>query len=368
LLWHFPARHEDYSQMRNIADLVVGEQATVVANLWEVQERKLGPTRSVIEATLSDGTSTLRANFWSKWVMRQLQPLKNTQLRLSGKIGAFRGQKTMENPLFEELDQDSVSTGRIAPIYPATEGLSQKKLRLLVRQVLEDFAVYIEEPLPWELLKEQGLPDVQTALWQYHFPDSAEQKDQAYRRFAFEELFYVQLGVLQRRAELKQSTAPALLDGAKLLQPFVQGLPFALTAAQLRVLDEAAYDMAQNVPMTRLVQGDVGSGKTAVAAGAMWIAAANGHQSAMLAPTQILAEQHHRGLERLLAGVTRPDGEPLQVALLTGRVSGSERERVLAGMRDGSVDVVVGTTAIIQDGVEFAALGLVVVDEQHRFG
>ncbi len=368
LLWHFPARYEDYSQLRKISELVVGEQTTIIANLWEVKERKLGPTRSMIEATFSDGSGTLRATFWSKWVMRQLEPLIGTTLRLSGKVGSFRGYRTLDTPAFEEMDQELVSTGRIAPVYPTTEGLSQKKIRQLVRQVLEEYAQFVEDPLPAELLAEHGLPDIQSAFWQLHFPTSQAEKERALHRFAFEELFYVQLGVLQRRAELKQSTAPALGNGAALLTPFMQGVGFPLTSAQVRVLHEVAVDMEQPVPMTRLVQGDVGSGKTAVAAGAMWIAAANGAQSAMLAPTQILAEQHHRGLARLLEGVRHADGSPLQVALLTGRTSKGERERLLAGLRDGEVDVVVGTTAVIQEGVEFANLGLVVVDEQHRFG
>jgi ATP-dependent DNA helicase RecG len=256
----------------------------------------------------------------------------------------------------------------VAPIYPATEGITQKKLRQLTHQVLEDFSHLIEDPLAAELLAEQGLLDVQSALWQIHFPDTLAAAAEARQRFAFEELFYVQLGVLQRRAELKQSTALALPSDETLLEQFMQGLPFPLTGAQQRVLAEVALDLASTVPMTRLVQGDVGSGKTAVAAGAMWIAAANGAQSAMLAPTQILAEQHHRGISRLLEGLTRGDGSPLQVALLTGRVTGGAREQILAGLADGSIDIVVGTTALIQEGVEFANLALAVVDEQHRFG
>jgi ATP-dependent DNA helicase RecG len=368
LIWHLPSRYEDYSQQRRIAELTVGEQVTVIANLWEVQERKIGPNRVMIQATFSDGTGTIQATFWSKWVLPQLKPHVGGQLRLSGKVGSFRGYRTLDNPAFEELDQESVSTGRVAPIYPATEGITQKKLRQLTHQVLEDFSHLIEDPLAAELLAEQGLLDVQSALWQIHFPDTLAAAAEARQRFAFEELFYVQLGVLQRRAELKQSTALALPSDETLLEQFMQGLPFPLTGAQQRVLAEVALDLASTVPMTRLVQGDVGSGKTAVAAGAMWIAAANGAQSAMLAPTQILAEQHHRGISRLLEGLTRGDGSPLQVALLTGRVTGGAREQILAGLADGSIDIVVGTTALIQEGVEFANLALAVVDEQHRFG
>jgi ATP-dependent DNA helicase RecG len=195
-----------------------------------------------------------------------------------------------------------------------------------------------------------------------------DQLTAARQRLVFEELFFLQLGVLQRRQALKQATAPALNDSKALLEHFQNGLPFSLTGAQQRVLREVSADLEQSTPMARLVQGDVGCGKTAVAAGCMWIASANGVQSALLAPTQILAEQHHRGVSQLLSQFTRSDGAPVQTALLTGRVTGEERERIKAGLRSGEIDVVIGTTALIQDDVEFNSLGFVVVDEQHRFG
>jgi ATP-dependent DNA helicase RecG len=246
--------------------------------------------------------------------------------------------------------------------------LSQKKLRELIRQALEEFAHFMSDPLPVPLRTAYQLADLPTALQQVHFPDNQEALTQARKRLAFEEFFYIQLGVLQRRRELQRNPATALPSDAALLEQFTSRLPFALTGAQQRVLGEVARDIARTVPMTRLVQGDVGSGKTAVAAGAMWVASANGIQSALLAPTQILAEQHHRGIARVLEGLPRPDGQPLQVALLTGRVIGTERERILEELRSGAIDIVVGTTALIQEQVEFNNLGFVVVDEQHRFG
>ena len=203
---------------------------------------------------------------------------------------------------------------------------------------------------------------------QIHKPENPELLDAARKRLAFDEFFYIQLGVQQRRHLLQRATAPALPSDGSIVARFTEALPFQLTGAQARVLGEVQRDLARTVPMSRLIQGDVGSGKTAVAAGAMFIAAANGAQSALLAPTQILAEQHFRGLSALLGSLTRPDGTPLRVALLTGRVMGSEREAVLAGLADGSVDVAVGTTALIQEGVAFHNLAFVVVDEQHRFG
>ncbi len=370
LLWHLPTRHEDYSTLRPIAQLEPNETVTIIANLWDIRERKVSMNRHLVEGILADASGTIRATWWNRFVRKQLQV--GSTMRFSGKVGLFLGQKTLENPLFEDVDEEMVATGRLAPVYRLTEGLSNKRLRHIIKTALDDYADLLTDPLPQSIRDEYDLLDLPTALRQVHFPDSPEQLQQALRRLAFEELFYLQLGVAQRRYALRQATAlPMPVDPLR-LRRFSEGLPFALTGAQRRVIDEIGADMARAVPMTRLVQGDVGSGKTVVAAAAMAIAAAHGAQSALLAPTQILAEQHHRSLGSLLAHVTRPDGSPLRVALLTGRVTGAEREAIVAGLREpdhpDTIDVVVGTTALIQEAVEFHNLGFVVVDEQHRFG
>ena len=366
LLWHLPVRHEDFSQLRTIDQLHPGEQVTIVANLWDLKDRKLSVKRQMLQGILADGTGTLHATWWNKFVRNQLTI--GSTMRFSGKVGLYMGQKTLDNPVFEDLDDDMVATGRLSPVYGLTEGLSNKRIRNIIRDVVEGYAHFVPDPLPKALRDEYQLVDLPTALQQIHFPDSHEQLAAARKRLAFEEFFYVQLGVQQRRHELQQSQGLALPSDPAMLAQFTAALPFALTGAQVRVLDEIAHDLQRTVPMTRLVQGDVGSGKTAVAAGAMWIAALNGAQSALLAPTQILAEQHYRGIGNLLRQLTRPDGTPLVVELLTGRVTGAERDRVLEGLRAGSIDVVVGTTALIQEQVEFSNLGFAVVDEQHRFG
>ena len=366
LLWHLPFRHDDYSQMRTISQLQPGEQATIIANLWDVRERKVGINRAMVQAILGDSTGTLHATWWNKWIIKQLKP--GSTLRFSGKVGLYMGQKTLDNPVFEDVDDERVATGRLSPVYRLTEGINNNRLRNLIYDALDGYAQLLTDPLPAAICEEHDLIDLPTALWQMHFPETQQQLDEARRRLAFEELFYIQLGVQQRRATLRQEDAPPLpLDDAQLAQ-FEQILPFALTGAQQRVIGEIRLDLARTTPMTRLVQGDVGSGKTAVAAAAMWAAVGHGAQSALLAPTQILAEQHHRGISRLLEQLSRPDGVPVKVALLTGRITGQARDEVLAGLADGSIDVVVGTTALIQEGVEFANLGLIVVDEQHRFG
>ncbi|MCB9161527.1 MAG: ATP-dependent DNA helicase RecG [Caldilineaceae bacterium] len=366
LLWHLPARYDDFSKLRTISQLQPGEQATVVANLWDIRERKIGINRQIVQGILADGTGTLHATWWNKWVTKQLTT--GTTMRFSGKVGLYMGQKTLDNPVFEDIDADMVATGRLSPVYPLTEGIAGKWLRDLIRTTLDTYSRFLADPLPDSIRAQYDLPDLATALEQVHMPDDQDALDKARRRLAFEELFYVQLGVLQRRRELQSVTATPIVDTADAVAAFQAALPFELTGAQQRVLAEVMQDMARSVPMTRLVQGDVGSGKTAVAAATMLVTAGNGLQAAMLAPTQILAEQHHAGISRMLASLEKPDGSPVTVALLTGRVTGNERQAVLDGLRDGSIDLVVGTTALIQEQVEFDNLGLVIVDEQHRFG
>lgn len=366
LLWHLPARYDDFSKLRTISQLVPGEQATVIANLWDVRERKIGVNRQIAQGILADGTGTLHATWWNKWIVKQLNT--GTTMRFSGKVGLYMGQKTLDNPVFEDVDADMVATGRLSPVYPLTEGISGNWLRDLIRETLDTYSRFLADPLPDFIRAQYDLPDLATALEQVHVPDDQESLDRALRRLTFEEFFYVQLGVLQRRRELTSVAATPMADEAGALDAFQAALPFALTGAQQRVLDEVMQDVARSVPMTRMVQGDVGSGKTAVAAAAMLVAAGNGLQSAMLAPTQILAEQHFAGISRMLASLHKPDGTPVNVALLTGRVTGGEREAVLDGLRDRSIDLVVGTTALIQEQVEFDNLGLIIVDEQHRFG
>ena len=366
LLHHYPRRYEDYSRVVSIGDMVEGETVSVAANLWKMETRKLSRGREMVLALFNDGTGTLRVAFWNRWMAKKLTVGRT--YRLSGRVGLFQGYKTLDNPHVEPMDVDALRDGPILPVYPLTEGLTSLQIGRLVAQVIQQSLDAIQDPLPQELRQRYGLRNLATALKQIHLPDSPEQLEAARQRLAFDELFAIQLGMQMRRRRLRQATAPALSSTPELLARFQQALPFALTGAQERVLQEVARDLARTVPMSRLVQGDVGSGKTVVAAGAMYIAAANQAQSALLAPTQILAEQHFRGLTRLLEPLARPDGVPLRLALLTGRVTGREREAILEGLADGSIDIVVGTTALIQEPVAFRNLACVVVDEQHRFG
>ena len=366
LLWHLPHRYDDFSALRTIDKLQPGEQVTVIANLWELSEKKLARNRSMVQGILGDGTGTLHATWWSPYVRKKLRT--GRAMRFSGKVGLFMGNKSLDNPSFEPVDEDAVTTGRIVPVYPLTEGVSNMLLNKLTGQALENWGKFIDDPVPAEVMAKLGLMGRGEALQQIHFPENMAKMEAARQRLAFDEFFLIQLGVEERRRQLKSATAPSLASDEVLMASYTASLPFQLTGAQARVLGEVVQDIDRTVPMARLIQGDVGSGKTVVAAGAMVVAAANGYQSALLAPTQILAEQHFRGISALLAQLAQAGGASVRTALLTGRVTGSQRQEVLDGLADGSIDVVIGTTALIQEGVEFSSLGFVVVDEQHRFG
>ena len=367
LIWHLPHRYDDYSRVRPIADVEEGESLSIIANLRGFSQRKFAYKREILQANFSDGSGTVRANWWNQsWLKNRLSIGKT--YRLSGVVGLYMGHKTLENPYFEEIGPRVIKDGPIMPVYGLTAGLRSSDVSRQVQQALRQGLSSLNDPLPEPLRRHYNLTPLTDALRQIHSPETPEQLDDARKRIIFDDFFYLQLGVQRRRQEIQHFNAPPMPVDDELLADYRTALPFALTGAQQRTLDELRQDMARSVPMSRLVQGDVGSGKTVVAAGAMLIAAASGFQSALLAPTQILAEQHFRGLSKLLADVELPGGVGLNVSLLTGRVTGQEREAALAGLADGSTQVVVGTTALIQENVDFASLGFVVVDEQRRFG
>ena len=367
LIWHLPSRYDDFSRVRPIADVEEGESLSVVASLRRFNERRYGYKKEMLQAIFNDGSGEIRATWWNQsWLQRRLKSGKI--YRLSGVVGLYMGHKTLENPIFEEIGPSVIKGGPILPVYDLTAGLRNSDVVRHAQQALGSGLASLRDALPETIRRRWELMPLADALRQLHAPESLERLQEARRRVIFDDFFYLQLGVQRRRQEVQDLNAAAMAVDDELLAAYRAALPFALTAAQERVLDETRRDMGRRAPMSRLLQGDVGSGKTVVAAGAMLIAAANGFQSALLAPTQILAEQHHRGLRSLLDGVRLADGGRLNVALLTGRVSGEERDAALEGLADGGTQIAVGTTALVQEGVAFANLGLAVVDEQHRFG
>jgi ATP-dependent DNA helicase RecG len=285
----------------------------------------------------------------------------------------------MENPEWEALEGDSLHTRRLVPVYPGTEGLPQRLVRRLARDAVDTFADRLEETLPEEVRGRLGVLPVAPAMREIHFPDSLRQAEEARRRFALEELLYIELGVVQRR-QLWQRTGAAgeLALPQSVRDGFEQSLRFSLTAAQRRAVGEVLRDVGRSVPMNRLLEGDVGSGKTVVAVAALLAAVVSGFQGAIMAPTEVLAEQHYRTFCTLLSGgeeglwrdVFSPGylGRSLRVTLLRGSLSPSEKGAAQERIARGETDIAIGTQALIQGEVSFQRLGLVVVDEQHRFG
>ncbi len=367
LIWHLPRRYDDFSRVRFIADAEEGERISVVANLRRFSERKFSYKKQIVQAIFNDGSGAIRTTWWNQPWMKDRLTIGKTY-RLSGAVGLYRGHKTLENPIFEEIIPSDIKGGPILPVYGLTEGLRNGDVSKHAQQVLKLGLSALHDPLPETVRRRYNLATLPNALRQIHCPETAEQLLRAQKRVVFDEFFFIQLGMQRRRREIQFFNAPAMTVDDELLADYQAALPFPLTGAQQRVLDEVRRDLKRRVPMSRLTQGDVGSGKTVVAAGAMLIAAANGYQSALLAPTQILADQHFRGLRKLLEGVTLTNGSKPSLTLLTGRISGREREAALAGLADGGLQIAVGTTALIQEGLAFRNLGFVVVDEQHRFG
>ncbi len=367
LLWHLPYRYVDYSKLQTISQLRIGDEITIKATVWGLKSQPTRRGRKLTTAILMDGSGRINATYWNPHIDKYL--LAEHTYFFSGKVNVYRGQRLLESPEFDAASDDPTHTARIVPIYPLTEGLSARVLRKFIRQVVETWAPQLVDPLPADIRERLAYPDLGPALQQVHFPDSADDLDRARKRLAFDELLVVQLGVLGQHLAWQSKQALPLHLEEQDLQAFLDTLPFTLTDAQKRVLGHIRHDAARTYPMTRLLQGDVGSGKTVIAAAAMWAAVCNGAQAAIMAPTEILAEQHYRKLNEQFAQLSHPiNGWPLRVQLLTGSVTGKKRETLLAALATGDTDILIGTHALIQEGVQFQDLALIVVDEQHRFG
>ncbi len=381
LLYYFPRRHLDYSQRKSISQLTEGEEETIIANVWQAQEIRLGGRRST-EAIVGDETGNVRVVWFNNpYLAKKL--LTNTRVVISGRVSLFGGRHVFESPEWELAeDKELIHTGRLGPLYPLTQGLRPRQVRKLMKEVVDQWAWQMEDFLPPELKEQCNLLALPQAISQAHYPEDESVKDRARVRLAFDELFLLQMGVLSKKRDWQESQ-PSSPFSAKtpVLDTFLKSLPFELTAAQQKVLKELLADLQEPRPMSRLLQGEVGSGKTVVATAALLIAAANGYQGAFMAPTEILAEQHFATICQLLSRVGLQEGEegylcsysgllphPLTVALLIGDITQGMKQELQQRILDGDIDIVIGTHALIQKGVEFHHLGLAVVDEQHRFG
>ena len=428
MLYHFPHRYDDYSSQKQIANLEIGAVETVIATVTDVRTFGMKAGGQALEVLVSDDSGDLKAVFFRQpWLARQFSV--GARVVLSGKVtlDAYKGQRQISAPDWEPFtDDELIHTGRLVPVHSLTKGLYERNARSIIKRVVDLAAPLVADYLPEIVRQRANLMPLPQALAQMHFPADKEQIERARRRLGFDEFLFIQLGVLQRKLLWQGERGYPLVFQEPIHEEFLGKLQFDLTGAQVRALEEIFHDIRRPTPMARLLQGDVGSGKTAVAAATAMQAIANGYQAAIMAPTEILAEQHYKGLKELLAKLRVPRGETkdegpktkdgyqgesssfvlrpssgdwkstadpaelarldelkrligmmpeddldglgVRVALLKGSLGAKERRRVLEGIANGDVDLIIGTHALITESVRYAALGLVVVDEQHRFG
>ena len=373
VLTTYPRRWVDRTNEARVADLVPGQEALVLVAVRSAHKRVTRNRRTMVEAVVGDGTGRLHIVFFNQpWRERQLT--EGLNVALFGKVDTYRGGLQMTNPIVDLIGD---RTGRIVPIYPQSEKaqINTWEMTGWVENALERCRTRgILDPVPRDVRDRLRLVDRQAALQSIHLPETIESKQRARRRLAFDELLRVQLVLVRRKKALEAKSVGLVHEvGGELVRRFHAALPYELTGAQRRVIGEIDVDLASPRPMHRLLQGDVGSGKTVVALTALLSAVQSGNQGALMAPTEVLADQHHAGVRALVDGLQVPAdnlfGErQLRVELLTNRVTGNARKALLADLASGEIDIVIGTHALIQEAVDFHRLGVVVVDEQHRFG
>jgi ATP-dependent DNA helicase RecG len=367
MLYFFPRRYDDYSQLKPINRLEYGEQVTIIGTVQSSSNRKVRNGQvNITEGIISDGTGNLRATWFNQpWIAKKLR--SGVQVVLSGKIDQYLGRITMNSPEIEQIEQQNLHTNRIVPVYPLTANITQRWLRRLMHRVITYWAPKIADPLPKDVRRENDLMDLPNAILQIHFPDSMEQIQAARYRLAFEEILFLQLGMLGQKRTWQERSARVFDVPQEWLDAQVARLPFNLTAAQQRALTEVRSDLASGHPMNRLLQGDVGSGKTVVAALGIAMVVQRSSQAALMAPTSILAEQHYSSMKELLAGENGALAEH-QIRLMIGATPEAEKQEIRQALAAGEIKLIIGTHALIEDPVAFADLQLTIIDEQHRFG
>ena len=377
LLYYFPRKHVDYSSRTRIKDLEVGENTTIFGTIKSVEAFTTKNNLGVVKVRINDGTGSIGLSFFasksSQYVLERMKAQfpKGSGIMVSGtvKINSYDGLLTLDKPTYSIMDDDilnpsNVNLGRIVPIYPLSENLNIKTLRRAIYNTIQIFKNDIETILPRSIVDKYHLLEKRDAIEGMHFPSDNETLRRARYSLVFEELFLIQLRLALLREENNKNitSIPLEIKPDGLVMKFINNLPFKLTEAQQRAVNEILNDLHSSTPMQRLLQGDVGSGKTVVATIMLLAAIENGYQAAIMAPTEILAQQHYNNLINWLT----PLG--LKVELLLGSISKKQREISQTNLRNGQAHIAVGTHALIQDSVDFANLGAVVIDEQHRFG
>jgi ATP-dependent DNA helicase RecG len=378
LLRHYPRRYVVRGEFSDISSLIEGDEVTVLAEIAAVKTRRANG-RNILEVNVTDGSAVMSLTFFNQpWREKELKIGKTGMF--AGKVGSFNGKRQLSHPDYQLIpDGDDVDSalaafaGKYLPVYPAGGKMPSWKISQCVELVLDSLGE-VEDYLPDDVIKEFGYPTLKGAFISIHKPESLEAADLARLRLTFDEAILLQLLLAGRRAELKELDAtPRKISTDGLVSVFESKLPFKYTSGQVEVNSEIESDMQQPHPMHRLLQGEVGSGKTVIALRAMLSVIESGGQAALLAPTEVLASQHFKTIEKLLgdlaqAGTLQGSGEGTQLALLTGSLSASAKREALGKIANGEAGIVIGTHALISDGVEFHDLALVIVDEQHRFG
>ena len=396
LLRLFPNRHVDYSKVTKIQDAIHGEMTTVVGRVIRSEVAKIGPAPGAAKITINDGTELLEATFFRQaYLTHKIK--QGSLITLSGEIGSFNNRLQMQNPEHEQLDDENshdsqknnlqlTHAGILLPVYPSTDGLAQRSLRSATRKSLDVGLPVLDEFLNQDIKNRHSLADLSEAYESIHYPKSINDQLQARRRLAFDELFMYQLAALKRRWEWRDRQSGILIDrdkGQRVVASFLNSLEFHLTIDQKESLNALLKDMASGAPMGRLLQGEVGSGKTVVALCALLAVSSAGYQGAFMAPTEVLAEQHFLSIANQL-NAESVSNEPkdtvrqailpsstnhrINIVLLTGSLQASVKSRIQQMIADGEADLIIGTHALLQDQVMIPRLGLAVVDEQHRFG
>ena len=366
LIRHYPRGYYDRRCLVSIGSASMGETVTVSGEILASHSRRLGPRRSMFTVAVDDGTGALQLVFFNQPYLEKYFR-KGSRVIASGQVKLYRDTRQMASPEWEIIgdgdDEQLLHAGRIVPVYPLTTGISQRMMRRIVKAALDSTRGMIPENLPGEIVCEMGLVGREEALGQIHYPDDEASREEAVRRLKFEEVFFLHLLIRERRILVREGRKrPGIEPPHTLAHRFLENLPFGLTGAQKRVLKEIRADVESEKGLSRLLQGDVGSGKTVVGLASMLLAVGAGHQAVMMAPTEILAQQHAMKIEKYLGGLD------VTTALLIGSMRQAEKKAIQKQLASGEIDLAVGTHALIQESISYRQLGLAVIDEQHRFG
>jgi len=366
LIWHFPFRYDDFSKIANISELALNQPATVTGVIKKMDSRRTWRKKMVVvEAVIADDTGGVKAVWFNQPYVAKILRV-GERVNFAGKLISSGNEVYFSNPEYEIIRLGDIKhTAGLIPIYPETKGLTSRGIRYLLKPILK-ILPRIQEFIPEEVLKENNLPEINTAIEKIHFPLNLREAEAARRRFSFEDLFLLQLNNFKFKMSLAKESASILESEKKDIDAVINSLPFELTDSQKQSVEEIVKDISTNKPMNRLLQGDVGSGKTVVAALGALIAAKNGKQAVFMAPTEVLARQHYETLNNIFGDLIKEWG--IAITLLLGGAKNKLKSEIIESVSKGKTKIIIGTHALIQKNINFNDLAFVIIDEQHRFG